>query len=157
MVAALSQLHHGVDQVGHVGLAGSFSQEREVLLEDGAVVFLLNVGELHLDDGFLFRSQLLLHVLLQPTQHHRLQDALKLLYLWAANTQRLKMKKRRRTYRCTFSARAREFSHSRVESNFTVFNQNKRSSFLIARGNAFDAEPRLQKAKSLCLQNRIAA
>lgn len=83
MVAALSQLHHGVDQVGHVCLASSFSQEREILLQDGTVVLLLNVGELNFDDGFLFRSQLLLHVLLQPTQHHGLQDSLKLLYLCA--------------------------------------------------------------------------
>lgn len=83
MVAALSQLHHGVDQVGHICLARSFRQKREVLLQDGTVVFLLNVGELHLDDGFLFGSQLLLHVLLQSTQHHGLQDTLKLLHLWA--------------------------------------------------------------------------
>ena len=88
VVAALSQLHHGVDQVGHVCLAGSFRQEREVLLQDGAVVFLLNVGELHLDDGFLFGSQLLLHVLLQPPQHHGLQYTLELLYLWAKKTRR---------------------------------------------------------------------
>lgn len=82
MVAALSQLHHGVDQVGHVCLSRSFSQKGEVLLQDGPVVFLLNVGELDLNDGLLFGSQFLLHVLLQPTKHHGLQDTLKLLHLW---------------------------------------------------------------------------
>jgi len=86
VVAALPQLHHGVHQVGHVGRARSFGQEGEVLLQDGAVVFLLNVGELNLDDGFLFGRQLLLHVLLQPAQHHGLQDRLKLLHLWAGET-----------------------------------------------------------------------
>lgn len=44
MVAALAELHHGVDQVGHVVLAGSFRQEGEVLLQNGSVVLLLNVG-----------------------------------------------------------------------------------------------------------------
>lgn len=83
MVAALSKLHHGVDQVGHVCLSRSFSQEGEVLLQDGSVVFLLNVGELHLDDGLLLGGQFLLHVLLQPAEHHGLQDSLKLLHLWA--------------------------------------------------------------------------
>lgn len=48
MVAALAELHHGVDQVGHVVLAGSFRQEGEVLLQNGSVVLLLNVGQLHL-------------------------------------------------------------------------------------------------------------
>lgn len=81
VVATLSQLHHGVDQIGHVCLASTFSQEREILLEDGTVIFLLNVGELNFDDGFFFRCQLLLHILLQPTKHHGLQDTLKLLYL----------------------------------------------------------------------------
>lgn len=83
VVAALSQFHHSVDQVGHICLASSFSQKREVFLQDGTVVFLLNVSELHLDDSFLFGSQFLLHVLLQSTQHHGLQDTLKLLHLWA--------------------------------------------------------------------------
>lgn len=83
VVAALSKLHHGVNQVGHVCLSRSFSQEGEVLLQDGSVVFLLNVGELHLDDGLLLGGQFLLHVLLQPTEHHGLQDSLKLLHLWA--------------------------------------------------------------------------
>lgn len=32
MVAALAELHHGVDEVGHVVLVCSFGQEREVLL-----------------------------------------------------------------------------------------------------------------------------
>lgn len=81
VVAALSELHHGVDQVGHVGLAGSFSQEGEVLLQDGSVVFLLDVGELHLDDGLLLGGQLLLHVLFQSAEHHGLQDSLQLLHL----------------------------------------------------------------------------
>lgn len=48
MVAALAELHHGVNEVGHVVLAGSFGQEGEVLLQDGPVVLLLNVGQLNL-------------------------------------------------------------------------------------------------------------
>lgn len=51
MVAALPQLHHGVDQVGHVVLVRSFRQEGEVLLQDGPVVFLLDVSELHLQEN----------------------------------------------------------------------------------------------------------
>ena len=64
MVAALPQLHHGVEEVGNVtapspssssGSSGStsrcasFGQEGEVLLQDGAVVLLLDVGQLNLD------------------------------------------------------------------------------------------------------------
>lgn len=48
VVAALAKLHHGVNEVGHVVLVCSFGQEREVLLQDGSVVFLLNVGQLNL-------------------------------------------------------------------------------------------------------------
>lgn len=36
---------------------------------------------LHLNDGLLFRSQILLHVLFQSSQHHWLQDTLQLLNL----------------------------------------------------------------------------
>lgn len=81
VVAALAQLHHGVDEVGHVMLVGPLGQEGEVLLKDGTVVLLLHVGELHLDDGLLLGRQVLLHVILQPPQHHGLQDGLKLLHL----------------------------------------------------------------------------
>ena len=63
VVAALPQLHHCVDQVGKVGLASALGQEGEVLFQDGAVVLFLDVGQLHLDDGLLFGSQLLLHIL----------------------------------------------------------------------------------------------
>lgn len=48
VVAALAELHHGVDEVGHVVLVCSFGQEGEVLLQDGSVVFLLDVRQLHL-------------------------------------------------------------------------------------------------------------
>lgn len=48
MVAALAELHHGVDKVGHIVLVCSFGQEREVLLQDGSVVFLLNVCQFNL-------------------------------------------------------------------------------------------------------------
>lgn len=50
VVAALAELHHGVNEVGHVVLVCSFGQEGEVLLQDGSVVFLLNVGQLHLQE-----------------------------------------------------------------------------------------------------------
>lgn len=48
MVAALAKLHHSVDEVGHVVLVCSFGQEGEVLLQNGSVVFFLDVGQLHL-------------------------------------------------------------------------------------------------------------
>lgn len=48
VVAALAELHHGVDEVGHIVLVCSFRQEREVLLQDGPVVFLLNVCQFNL-------------------------------------------------------------------------------------------------------------
>lgn len=49
VVAALAELHHGVDEVGHVVLVRSFGQEREVFLQDGPVVFFLDVCQLHLN------------------------------------------------------------------------------------------------------------
>lgn len=36
VVTALPQLHHGVDEIGHVVLIGPLGQEGEVLLQDGA-------------------------------------------------------------------------------------------------------------------------
>lgn len=36
---------------------------------------------LHLNDGLLFRSQILLHILFQSSQHHWLQNTLQLLNL----------------------------------------------------------------------------
>lgn len=57
VVAALPQLHHGVEEVRDAGPSPaaassasrtSFGQEGEVLLQNGAVVFLLDVGQLHL-------------------------------------------------------------------------------------------------------------
>lgn len=81
VVAALAQLHHGVEEVGHVGVTGAFGKEGEILLQDGPVIFLLNVGQLHLNDGFLLGRQVLLHVFLQPTEHHGLEDGLELLHL----------------------------------------------------------------------------
>lgn len=49
VVAALAELHHGVNEVRHVVLVRSFREEGEILLEDGSVVFLLNVCQLHLE------------------------------------------------------------------------------------------------------------
>ena len=37
MDATLPQLHHGVHQVGQVGVAGALGQEAEVLLQDAPV------------------------------------------------------------------------------------------------------------------------
>lgn len=91
VVAALAQLHHGVEEVGDTRCSSSSStlrQEGEVLLQDSSVVFLLDVGELHLDDGLLFRCQVLLHVLLQSPQHHRFEDSLQLLNLGGVKKER---------------------------------------------------------------------
>ena len=54
VVAAFPQLHHGVEQVGDTGSSSTssscatFGQEGEVLLQNGPVVFLLDVCQLHL-------------------------------------------------------------------------------------------------------------
>lgn len=63
MVAAFPQLHHGVEQVGDIAASTSsssssaatssspctsFRQEGEVFLQNGSIVFLLDVGELNL-------------------------------------------------------------------------------------------------------------
>lgn len=49
MVAALAQLHHRVEQVGHVTVAiGPQAEEAEIPLQDGPVVLLLDVRQLHL-------------------------------------------------------------------------------------------------------------
>ena len=74
VIAALAQLHHGVHEVGHVGGRRALGQVAEVLLEDGAVVLLLDVGQLHLDDRLLFGRDRLLDVLFKTPQHHRLEN-----------------------------------------------------------------------------------
>lgn len=48
VVAAFAELHHGINEIRHVVLACSFGQEREVLLQNGPVVLLLNVGQFYL-------------------------------------------------------------------------------------------------------------
>lgn len=55
VVAAFPQLHHGVEEVGDTGSStssssscSSFGQEREILFQNGSVVFLLDVCQLHL-------------------------------------------------------------------------------------------------------------
>lgn len=58
VVAALPQLHHGVEEVRDAGSSApsssasssrtSLGQEGEVLFQNGSVVFLLDVGQLHL-------------------------------------------------------------------------------------------------------------
>ena len=61
VVAAFPQLHHGVEEVGDTGSSAasstsstaasscaSFGQEGEILLQNGPIVFLLDVGQLHL-------------------------------------------------------------------------------------------------------------
>lgn len=55
MVAAFPQLHHCVEEVRDTGSSTtstssrtSFGEEGEILFQDGAVIFLLDVGELHL-------------------------------------------------------------------------------------------------------------
>lgn len=71
VVAAFPQLHHGVEEVGDTGSSAasstsstatssscaSFGQEGEILLQNGPIVFLLDVGQLHLtitDDPIIF-------------------------------------------------------------------------------------------------------
>lgn len=52
MVAALAQLHHCVEQVGDVAVTTcSQAEEAEVPLQDGSVVFLLDVCQLNLREG----------------------------------------------------------------------------------------------------------
>ena len=49
VVAALAELHHSVEQVGHVAVAiDAHTEEGEVPLQDGPVVLLLDVRQLHL-------------------------------------------------------------------------------------------------------------
>lgn len=81
MIAALPQLHHGVDEIGHIVLIGTLGQKGEVLLQNGPVVFLLDVGQFHLNNGLLLGCQILLYIIFQPSQHHGLQDGLQLLHL----------------------------------------------------------------------------
>ena len=55
VVAALAQLHHGVEQVGHVTVAvDSHTEEGEVPLQDGPIVLLLDVGQLDLEEERLY-------------------------------------------------------------------------------------------------------
>lgn len=81
VVAALPQLHHGVDEVGHVVLVGPLGQEGKVLLQDGTVVLFLDIGQLYFDDCLLLGSEVLLHVIFQPPKHHRFEDRLQFLHL----------------------------------------------------------------------------
>ena len=104
MVTALAQFHHDVEQGGDGRGRGRtvLGQEREVFLENGSVVLLLNGCQLHLQmdydmighsytlgfvaymyiltahvylyDGLFFGGNALLHIFLQPSQHHRLQN-----------------------------------------------------------------------------------
>lgn len=52
VVAAFPQLHHGVEEVGYAswstGSCTSFGEEGEIFLQNGPVIFLLDVGQLHL-------------------------------------------------------------------------------------------------------------
>ena len=67
MVAALAQLHHRVHQVRHVGGRRAFAQVRKVALQDGAVILLLNVCQLHFNNGLLFRGDRFLDVFFQTS------------------------------------------------------------------------------------------
>ena len=73
MITALPQLHHDIQEGGY-GRGSALRQKREVPLEDGSVVLLLDDGQLHLHDRLLLGRQALLNVLLQSTKHHRLQN-----------------------------------------------------------------------------------
>ena len=73
MITALPQFHHDVEEGGH-GRGSALRQEREVPLENGSVVLLLDDGQLYLHDRLLLGRQALLNVLLQSTKHHRLQN-----------------------------------------------------------------------------------
>ena len=65
MVAALPELHHGVHEIRHIGSSAPFGKVVEVLLEDGTVILLLDVGELYLHNSFFFGGKRLLHILFQ--------------------------------------------------------------------------------------------
>lgn len=82
MVAAFPQLHHGVEEVGDAGSSAaattsssstSFGQEGEILLQNGPIVFLLDVGQFHLTttiiDPFNF-IPLLKKVTISNTSQH---------------------------------------------------------------------------------------
>lgn len=67
MVAALPQLHHGVEEVGDTRSSTttsssrtSFGQEGEILFQNGTVIFLLDVGQLHLNATMAKARQLIL-------------------------------------------------------------------------------------------------
>lgn len=81
MVTALSQLHHGVDEVGHVVLICPLGQEGKVLLQDGTVVLFLDISQLYFNDRLLFGSKVLFHIIFQPPKHHWFQDRLQFLHL----------------------------------------------------------------------------
>ena len=81
VVTALPQLHHGVDEIGHVVLIGPLGQEGKVLLQDGTVVLFLDIGQLYFDDRLLFGSKVLFHVIFQPPKHHWFEDRLQFLHL----------------------------------------------------------------------------
>ena len=74
VVAALAQFHHRIHEVWNVARRRAFTQVGEVALENGAVVLLLDVRQLHLDDRLFLWSNRLLNILLQTPKHHRLQD-----------------------------------------------------------------------------------
>lgn len=63
MVTALSQLHHGVDEIGHVVLICALGQEGKVLLQNGTVVLFLDIGQLYFNDRLLFGSKVLFHII----------------------------------------------------------------------------------------------
>jgi hypothetical protein len=73
MVAALAQLHDDVEQRRRVGRLGALLEEREVALENRAVVLLLLARQLDENDRLLLATDVLVDVVLHAAQHQRAQ------------------------------------------------------------------------------------
>ena len=59
VVAHFTQLHLNIHELGQVPPLDCLHEEAVIVLEDGSVVLLLRVGELDVDDGFLFGGNVL--------------------------------------------------------------------------------------------------
>jgi len=73
MVAYFSQLHDYVDEIRYIARRTALVQKLSVPLQNGAVVFLLQGGELHFDQHLLFGRNRILHISLQSSQQIRPQ------------------------------------------------------------------------------------
>lgn len=57
-------------------MACPFGKKGEILLQNSPIVFLLNVGQLYFNNGFLLRCQVLFNILFESSQHHWLENGL---------------------------------------------------------------------------------